>query len=351
VRGDRDASGFADEALGTIEAQLTPPGDTTKAQELADKAGRVQALYASGADALDNAKGLFSMKQYVQARAECEASIENFDKGVLEGGKDLGQPSRDLLQRIRACIVKIEEQNARDAKAAQEAAARKVAEEKARRSVHSKFEFEIAAEGMEILPGSQQRGLKRVDRSLPLDFRPAFLSPQIPAQGYSYLEVELEEAGLAAMLGVTTGREVDAGSVACADRWTVSMLDGSVWQNDVELRPTGAEHKAKAGAPRYKGFSIRETMTSLVRALNVVQARRNRRLGYAKSSGGSAGDRVGLLIHRPEGTMQIFINGAKHPTVVRSIPTSGPLFFMAELLTDHQQIRIVPDAEPTSLTL
>ena len=344
---NRDAEGFASKATSIIEERLTPPGDKSKAGVLEGKAKLVAQLYASGAETLDNAKSLFVMKQYVQARSECETSIQAYDKAVLEGGKDLGQPSRDLLQRIRAEIAKIEEQNAKAAEEARKAAAQKVAAEKAKRSVLNRFVFEIAADGMAILPDSDKLGLRRLDRSLPLDFRPAFLQPQIPATGYSYVEVELEEAGLAAMLGVTRAREVDDGSRACAERWTVSMLDGSIWHNDVEL--TARDATGAGGSSAYKGFSVRETVGSVLRSLDVLRKHSNRRLGFSKGSGGSNGDRIGLLVNRSQRTMHVFINGVRHPRVVKSLPETGPLFFMAELLSDHQQIRIVPDAVPSSL--
>jgi hypothetical protein len=44
--------------------------------------------------------------------------------------------------------------------------------------------------------------------------------------------------------------------------------------------------------------------------------------------------------------MQVFVNGVEQPEVFTSIPKTGPLYFVVELLSDNQRVRIIPDALP-----
>ena len=67
---------------------------------------------------------------------------------------------------------------------------------------------------------------------------------------------------------------------------------------------------------------------------------------HSQARGWSVGDRVGVLVHREQGTMQVFVNGVEQPVVFTSIPKTGPLFFVVELLSDNQRVRIIPDALP-----
>jgi len=179
------------------------------------------------------------------------------------------------------------------------------------------------------------------------------MQPQVPKEGYAYIEVEIEEAGLACMIGLTTTREIDKHTKACAESWTVSMLDGSLWHKDTEITSSeiissSSSSTSVVTTKDYKGYSLRETMGGVLRLLNVFQNSKNAKLGFSRG-GGRSGDRVGLLVHRSTGTMQVFINGIKHPHKISNIPKQGPLFFMSELLSDEQQIRIVPNANPPSL--
>jgi hypothetical protein len=47
--------------------------------------------------------------------------------------------------------------------------------------------------------------------------------------------------------------------------------------------------------------------------------------------------------------MQVFVNGVEQPVMFSSIPISGPLYFVVELISDEQQLRIIPDALPPLL--
>jgi hypothetical protein len=47
--------------------------------------------------------------------------------------------------------------------------------------------------------------------------------------------------------------------------------------------------------------------------------------------------------------MRVFINGTPHPTVISSIPQTGEMYLMTELMAAPQRLRIVPNAKPPAL--
>ena len=104
--GTGAAVALAAQARQIIKDKLTPPGDKSKADELDGKAQRVAALYQAGGEALVKAKDQFIKWQLDDARKDCSKSIDDFDLAVEEGGKDNGQPARDLLAKIREEIDK-----------------------------------------------------------------------------------------------------------------------------------------------------------------------------------------------------------------------------------------------------
>ena len=148
------------------------------------------------------------------------------------------------------------------------------------------------------------RVLKRHDRTLPLELRPAFLQPEIPEDNYAYLEMELVEAGgLAVMFGVSRecGVYADSQSIA-GELWAFSAMDGSAWHDDEELPLAPPQGLMSALLWR-----LATPLGCLLNCLPIPLRHDMRARGYRQRGGGSEGDCFGLLIHRQRGTMQVLV--------------------------------------------